>query len=54
MIDLTNLKYFVLCKSTLAFFETIAAFDCRPAAVNYMVSCATCNPRHTYKIEEHV
>lgn len=48
--DLKNLAHAVLCKSTYPFFETIAAFDCEPAADIYMRACRSANPRYEYKV----
>lgn len=46
------LPFFVECKSTHPFFETIAQFDCRPAAEGYVASCSTANPAFEYRITE--
>ena len=45
-----SLPYKVECKSTFVFFETIAAFDCEPAAVGYMHDCAASNPQNSYRV----
>lgn len=49
-VDMKQLEYVVVCKSTLAFFETIAAFDCEPIADIYMRDCRKANPMFQYKI----
>lgn len=48
----SNLQFFVMCKSTLRFFETIAGFDFGPAAFAYMDECAARNPGFEYKVVE--
>jgi len=45
-----NLPYVVECKSTQAFFEPIAAFNCRQAADGYAGECSTANPSFTYRV----
>ena len=46
------LPFHVECKSLQPFFETIAQFDCRPAAEGYVASCSTANPAFAYRITE--
>jgi hypothetical protein len=48
---MTNLPYVVECKSTFAFYETIAAFDVEQAAHWYAAQCAEVNPRFTYRVK---
>lgn len=45
-----GLPYKVECKSTYAFYELIAAFDCDKAAEAYAVQCAAANPRYDYRV----
>lgn len=47
-----RLPYKVECKSFLAFFETIAAFDCQFAADAYVKNCASANPQYTYRVKK--
>lgn len=49
---LQPLAFHVECKSSRPFFETIAQFDCRPAAEGYVATCSTVNPAFTYRITE--
>jgi hypothetical protein len=50
--DVSKLEFFVLCKSTYPFFETIAAFDCKPPALNCAADyrAGTFGERFTYKV----
>lgn len=46
-----ELLYVVECKSFLAFFEPIAAFNLEQAAVNYASKCKeSCNPKFQYRV----
>jgi hypothetical protein len=47
---MNKLKYRVDCKSTYPFWETIAAFDCRPPAEAYARECAEANPQYEYRV----
>lgn len=45
-----KLPYRVECKSSYPFFETIAAFDCRPPAETYAMKCRETNPNFEYRV----
>jgi hypothetical protein len=45
-----SLPFKVECKSTYPFYETIAAFDCEPAARAYAHNCAEANEAFTYRV----
>lgn len=45
-----SLPFIVRCKSLQPFFETIAAFNCRPAADGYAGECRTANPTFEYQV----
>jgi len=47
------LIYGVRCKPAgQVFFETIAAFNCKPAADFYARDCRATNPTNVYKVEK--
>lgn len=46
------LPFKVECKSTLAFFELIAAFNCKGPAIWYAKECAKTNPDFTYRVKQ--
>ncbi len=45
-----DLQFVVQCQSTQAFFENIAAFNCRQAADGYAAECAGANPGYSYRV----
>lgn len=47
---MTKLPYKVECKSSLPFFELIAAFDCEQAAKAYAEECERVNRRFQYRV----
>lgn len=47
---MSKLPYKVECRSSLPFFELIAAFDCEPPALAYAKDCARTNPAFKYKV----
>jgi hypothetical protein len=49
-VDYSKLPYVVQCKSSLPFFEDMAAFNVKSVAEHYMVSCAKVNPQFQYKL----
>jgi hypothetical protein len=40
MTDINELTYAVLCRRENGYWETIAAFNCKPAAIAYSNRCA--------------
>lgn len=46
-----ELPYKIECKSTLAFYETIAAFNCERAALAYAGECALTNMNFSYRVK---
>lgn len=50
---MTRLLYKIECKSTLPYFETIAAFDCYEAAACYAKRCAKLNPDYCYVVKNN-
>lgn len=46
----TILPFIVECKSTQAFFETIAGFNRRSAADGYAAACAAARPSFQYRV----
>lgn len=49
---MSQLSYKVECKSTCAFFEVIAAFDCDYAALCYAQMCAAVNASCQYRVKK--
>lgn len=50
---MTKLPYKVECRSTLPYFETIAAFDCYSAAIDYVETCAKAHPSWQYAMKKN-
>lgn len=47
---MAKLPYKVECRSSLPFFELIAAFDCEPPAHHYAADCKKTNPAFEYRV----
>ena len=48
---MTELPYVVECRSSRAYFEVIAAFDCKEAALAYAKECKRVNKGFSYRVK---
>lgn len=46
-----ELPFVVECRSTMQFFEPIAAFNCERVAELYLLDCAKANPHLGYRLK---